>query len=80
MKRIFGANALAIFVQPPSYDELEKRLRHRSTETEEKIQQRMSKAITELSHAEDFDQILVNDNLENAFNESEKLVKAFITK
>ena len=80
LKRIFGANALAIFVQPPSYDELEKRLRHRSTETEEKIQQRMSKAITELSHAEDFDQILVNDNLENAFNESEKLVKAFITK
>jgi len=80
LKRIFGANALAIFVQPPSYGELEKRLRHRSTETEEKIQQRMSKAITELSHAEDFDQILVNDNLENAFNESEKLVKAFITK
>ena len=80
LKRIFGDNALAIFVQPPSYDELEKRLRHRSTETEEKIQQRMSKAITELSHAEDFDQILVNDNLEKAFIESEKLVKAFITK
>ncbi len=80
LKRIFGDNALAIFVQPPSYDELEKRLRHRSTETEEKIQQRMSKAITELSHAEDFDQILVNDNLEKAFMESEKLVKAFITK
>jgi guanylate kinase len=39
----------------------------------------MSKAITELSHAEDFDQILVNDNLEKAFIESENLVKAFIT-
>ena len=63
IKRIFGEQAIAIFVQPPSYDELESRLRGRSTETEEKIQQRMAKAKNELGFAKDFDCILVNDNL-----------------
>lgn len=80
LKRIFGDNALAIFVQPPSYDELEKRLRYRSTETEDKIQQRMSKAKTELSHANEFDTIIVNDNLEKAVEEATKLVSTFIQK
>ena len=80
LKRIFGEKALAIFVQPPSYDELEKRLRYRSTETEEKIQQRMAKAHTELSHAAEFDSVLINDNLEKAFEEAANLVTAFIQK
>lgn len=80
LKRIFGDKALAIFVQPPSYDELEKRLRYRSTETEDKIQQRMAKAKTELSHAADFDIILVNDHLEKAVEEASNLVSAFIRK
>lgn len=78
LKRIFGANALAIFVQPPSYEELENRLRHRSTESEEKIQQRMSKAKTELSFAPDFDHVLVNDHLENAIVKAKELVVNFI--
>jgi guanylate kinase len=78
IKRIFGAHALAIFVQPPSYDELEKRLRHRSTETEEKINMRMSKARKELSSASEFDIILVNDNLEIACTESKRIVTEFI--
>ena len=77
LKKIFGENALAVFVQPPSYEELEKRLRHRSTETEEKIQQRMAKAKTELSFANDFDFILVNDNLDNACLEAKKLIQDF---
>ncbi|MDX1445589.1 MAG: guanylate kinase [Lishizhenia sp.] len=78
LKKYFGDKALAIFVQPPSYDELEKRLRYRSTESEDKINQRMSKAREELSFAPQFDHILVNDNLEHALEEAEKLVGTFI--
>lgn len=78
IKKKFGENALAIFVQPPSYEELEKRLRHRSTETEDKILQRMEKARTELSKAEEFDYVLVNDKLEDAIGKAQKLVKQFL--
>lgn len=78
IKDKFKENALAIFVQPPSYDELEKRLRSRSTETEEKINQRMSKAREELSKANDFDVILVNDDLEKACLEAKRIVEIFL--
>ncbi|MCT4561751.1 MAG: guanylate kinase [Crocinitomicaceae bacterium] len=78
LKKAFGENAMAIFVQPPSYEELEKRLRHRSTETEEKIQQRMQKAESELARAEEFDLVLVNDDLEKAINTAELVVSEFI--
>ena len=78
LKRIFGEAALAIFVQPPSYEELEKRLRYRSTETEEKIQQRMGKAKNELSFAKDFDLILVNDKLETAIATAKESVLNFL--
>lgn len=78
IKRIFGDQALAIFVQPPSYDELEKRLRHRSTESEEKINMRMAKARKELSSASEFDVILINDNLEVACAEAKRIVTEFI--
>ena len=78
IKRIFGDQALAIFVQPPSYDELEKRLRLRSTESEEKINMRMAKARKELSSASEFDVILINDDLEVACAESKRIVTEFI--
>lgn len=78
IKRLFKDKAFAVFVQPPSYEELEKRLRHRSTETEDKINQRMSKARKELSFAEEFDFVLVNDDLETACNEAEEKVRKFI--
>jgi guanylate kinase len=78
IKRIFGGQALAIFVQPPSYDELEKRLRHRSTESEEKINMRMAKARKELSSASEFDVILINDDLEVACSEAKRMVTEFI--
>ena len=78
LKKIFGNNALAIFVQPPSYEELEKRLRHRSTESEDKIRQRMAKARKELSSAPEFDIILVNDDLEKTIEKARSLVTAFI--
>lgn len=78
LKKEFGDDALAIFVQPPSYEELEKRLRGRSTESEDKIRQRMEKAAKELAFAEEFDFILVNDDLHEAFHKAENLVKDFL--
>jgi guanylate kinase len=80
LKRIFGDQALAIFVQPPSYEELEKRLRYRSTETEDKIQQRMNKAHQELASAKEFDVILVNDQLDQAITKAKDMVVSFIKK
>jgi guanylate kinase len=78
LKRIFGENALAVFVEPPSVDELEKRLRGRSTETEDKIAQRLAKAREEISYSEQFDVILINDDLEKACDQAEMLVKTFL--
>ena len=80
IKRIVGDNALAVFVQPPSYEILEERLRGRSTESEEKINMRLAKAKQELSTADQFDVILVNDDLERACAEAEVLVKQFLAK
>ncbi len=78
LKKAFGENALSVFVQPPSYEALEVRLRTRSTESDEKIAQRMEKAGKELKFAKDFDVILINDNLDDAFERAEKLVKTFL--
>lgn len=78
LKRIFGDQALAVFVQPPSVEELEKRLRYRSTETEDKIQQRLRKAGQELSRAKEFDVILVNEDLLVAIEQAKKVVTSFL--
>jgi guanylate kinase len=78
LKRIFGDQALAVFVQPPSEEELEKRLRYRSTETEDKIQQRLRKAGQELSRANEFDVILVNEDLEVAIEQAKNVVTSFL--
>lgn len=80
LKRIIGDQALAVFVQPPSEEILEKRLRFRSTETEEKIQIRLKKAKQELSRSPEFDVILFNDDLEIACKEAQTLVMKFIEK
>jgi guanylate kinase len=78
LKNIFGENALAIFVQPPSFEELEQRLRLRSTESEDKINQRMSKARKELEYASQFDKILVNENLDEAIETAKSWVEQFL--
>ena len=70
---------LSIFVQPPSFADLESRLRFRSTETEEKISMRLEKAHIELGRAPEFDYILLNDNLESACREAETVVRKFIS-
>ena len=78
IKAQYPQNTLAIFVQPPSLKELENRLRSRGTETEEKIQQRLDKSATELAFSQDFDVILINDDLTQAKSEVVRLVKQFL--
>jgi len=78
VKAEYPEETLAIFVQPPSFEELEKRLRERNTETEDKIQQRLDKSATELTYSQDFDLILVNDDLTKAKREVVGLVKQFL--
>ena len=78
IKRKFPNKTLAVFVQPPSILEMERRLRNRKTDTEEKIVERVKKAEKELKFAKDFDVILVNDNLEEAKQQAFELVKNFV--
>lgn len=78
IKEKFPNKTLAIFVQPPSIEEMEKRLRNRKTDSEEKIRERVAKAERELRFAKDFDVVLINDDLETAQKEAEILVADFI--
>lgn len=80
LKRKYGKQALAIFVQPPSLEVLRERLIGRGTDSEQKLQERFIKAEKELNYAPRFDIILKNDDLEIACNEAEKLVKDFLKK
>ncbi len=78
IKKQFGQAALAIFVQPPSLNELENRLKKRSTESDESLAKRVAKAEHELSFANRFDVVVVNDDLEDAKKESYRLVADFV--
>ncbi|WP_321368542.1 guanylate kinase [uncultured Draconibacterium sp.] len=78
IKKYYGDEALAVFVQPPSVEELRKRLVGRSTDSEEKIAMRVAKAEHELSFAPHFDVVIVNDNLDDAFVEAETIITEFL--
>jgi len=78
LKKIFGAKALSIFIKPPSLFVLEQRLKNRRTETPEQINMRLNKAQEELTYADKFDYILLNDNLEKACYEIKAVVTKFI--
>jgi guanylate kinase len=78
IKQQFPEECLALFVQPPSLEELEKRLRGRGTDSEETIQQRLAKAKEELAYAPQFDRVIVNDNLETAQQEVRKAIEEFL--
>lgn len=78
IKKIYGDQALAIFVQPPSVEELRNRLKSRSTESDDKIATRIAKAEYELGFSARFDKILVNDSLEVALAEAESMVREFL--
>jgi len=80
LKGIFQNQALAIFVQPPSLEELERRLSTRGTDSIEKVKERIEKAEYELDQAKFFDTILLNDNLPEACQQAEKLIEDFLKK
>ncbi len=78
LKKYFEDDAMAIFVMPPSPEELERRLRGRKTESEEKIQMRLKKSTEELSYSKRFDVILENKVLETAVDKAEALIRNYI--
>ena len=79
IKSKFPNETLAVFVKPPSVDELKRRLKQRSTESEDKINMRIAKASVELATAPQFDTIIKNYDLDVAKEEAYKLVKDFIS-
>lgn len=78
IKKIFGDQALSIFVKAPSVEVLRQRLVGRGTDSMEKIEQRVAKAEYEMTFADKFDVVIVNDNLETALAEAEKAVRDFL--
>ena len=80
IKDFYGDRALSIFVQPPSIDELRRRLVARATDTPEAIEQRVGKAAYELTFAPGFDHVVVNDDLERAKEEVYRLVSGFVNR
>jgi guanylate kinase len=80
LKKVFKSNALAIFVNPPNMEILEERLRGRKTESEEKIQIRISKAQIEMDRATEFDVIIENNILEQAVEQVKAVAAEFVYK
>lgn len=79
IKRFYGDKALSLFIQPPSIEELRRRLEGRGTDTPEAIEQRLAKAEYELTFAPQFDHIVVNDDLQAAKEETLRLVSDFLS-
>ncbi|HQH18083.1 MAG TPA: guanylate kinase [Bacteroidales bacterium] len=80
IKKYATNDALALFIMPPSIEELEKRLRNRSTETADSLKKRIAKATYELTFANQFDQIIINDDLEKAVMETLHTINNFLDK
>lgn len=78
IKNQYKDKALAVFVMPPSLDELRNRLTLRSTESPENLKKRIEKAEAEISFSDRFDRLIVNDVLESALEEATKVVKEFL--
>ncbi len=80
LKRIFGDDALSVFIMPPSIDELRRRLVGRATDAPEVIERRVAKAEFELTKAPEFDRTVINDDLDAAIDETTQLLDAFIAR
>lgn len=78
IKKMYGNQALSLFVQPPSVEELRNRLQNRGTDSAEKIAMRIAKAEKELAYAKEFDRVIVNDNLEQALQYTESALNEFL--
>ena len=79
LKRLYGGNALAVFIMPPSIEVLRQRLVSRGTDSLANIDKRVAKAAEELTYRDKFDKVLVNDNLDTALLGAEKMVADFIS-
>lgn len=80
IRRQYEGRALSIFIQPPSIEELRRRLEGRATDAPEIIEQRLAKAEYEMTFASQFDNVVVNDDLQKAEKETYALIKAFLEK
>ena len=80
IKRHYGDKALSVFIQPPSVEELRRRLEARATDAPEVIDQRIARAEYELGFAKDFDRIVINDDLEKAKTDTLAIVSEFINR
>lgn len=80
IKAYYGDKALGLFIQPPSIEVLKQRLESRGTDAPEVIKDRLARAEFELSYADKFDKVVVNDNLEDAQSEALSLIKTFLEK
>lgn len=78
LKKLFGNNALSLFIKVPSIDVLRKRLEGRNTDSAEEIERRLNKASYEMQFSEQFDAIVVNDDLQRACSEIEALLTSFL--
>jgi len=78
IKKLYGDEALAIFVMPPSIDVLKSRLEGRGTDDTSEINARIDKAEYELTFAEKFDKVIINNELEKAKNDTMETVKMFV--
>ena len=78
IKRHYGDEALSLFIQPPSVEELRRRLTGRGTDTAEAIEQRLAKAEYELTFAPQFDRVIINDDLETAKEETLQTLNDFL--
>jgi len=78
IKKFYGDRAMSLFIQPPSVEELRRRLEGRGTDTPEAIENRLAKAEYEMTFAPQFDYVVVNDDLETAKQETLQLVQQFL--
>lgn len=79
LKRKFGQAALSIFVMPPSLETLTERLRKRGTETETDLQERVARAAYEISQADKFDTVVINDDLQAAIDQVTQRIQFFLS-
>lgn len=78
VKQIYGDECLSLFIQPPSIETLKQRLRDRGTEDDKTLQLRLQRAKEELTYADQFDQVIINDDLETAYKEVKEAVTKFM--
>ncbi len=79
VKQMYGSDCIAIFIKPPSLEELRRRLINRKSETEEQVQIRLEEAKKELQYADEFDYVVINDELDEAYSQVKQIVTNFIS-